>query len=161
MATGRGFFRVLAVVNLVEGLADIVFSAQAISLFYHHRSLFDQEHAVAWAVYCRLGLGILFSSGLIGSVPLLWRSRRSGIQMTVGILAAELLYFLAVTMMLTWNVLSTGPHSFASVMSDTSGIGNIGIGVQLLTAYPIIALVLAFLAWKSPGPLNPEGSQRS
>jgi hypothetical protein len=149
-APGRFVFRALALVNLFEGLLGLELSTQTMWAFSHHRAMFGQEPYLSLTIYGRLALGIVFSGFLIGSAPFLWRAIRIGIRVTLVVLSVEVIYSLAFTMVQMWAA-SRYP-AMNHVLSGSTGIGDMAIGVQLITAYPIVACVLAYFAWKSsPG----------
>ncbi len=89
---------------------------------------------------------VAFGCALMGSAALLWRRRRSGIYLLLSTLPAEVLYFVVIGFGLNGRN--------ATAMAGAAAIGNIGLGFQILTAFPLVGAVLGLLSLDAVGKRN-------
>jgi hypothetical protein len=145
--------RVLAVINVLEGAGGLFMVALALdTILGPFRGLVPgtRQHAGS-AVYAMAFANVAFACLLFISASLLWRLKRSGLLLLLCTLCSEVVYFLTLVATLMHRESARLPHSQgpASAFAPLFGFANMGLGVQVLTAYPLIAGVLIFLAYRS------------
>jgi hypothetical protein len=101
------------------------------------------------AFYGRSIINLLFLLALLAGSGFLWRLKRAGLTICNAVFALEILYFVgdALLDIILWMV-GGKPALFAHGLAAAGGTGNMGIGPQLLTGYPIIALIALNIAYR-------------
>ena len=86
--------------------------------------------------------------GLVSAVPL-WRLKRSGLFSCNLLFGFELLYFFVIAFLqLTFGGSSNQVlKGMAMSMAGATGIGGLGLALQYVTAYPVIALIALNVAY--------------
>jgi hypothetical protein len=138
--------RIVGVLNLLCSVLGIFYFAIQLSWHWHRwpgaPSFFD------WLVFLALSavnISLVVYLGFLG-VRLL-RKDRAAIRSTSIVLAIELIYFFASTV-LFWLIL---PPSKASLTIGFWGMAQDPLAPQILTAYPLIGLVVTLLLLRSSG----------
>lgn len=130
--------------RIVAGL-NIAFAIWGLSLIVRSFAQVSFEDRTFHSVFIfMVGANLVLLVGLLGSALLLLRGSPIAITFSSMVYALEILYFLAIS--LSWGR-SHGPVTNAMVRA--TGGGNVGIGPQILTAYPLVALVVIRVAAKS------------
>ncbi len=93
---------------------------------------------------------LLFSFGLIASGVQLLRLRRSGVVISIGLFASELVYFVVGTVILVF-VFPLGDPLHKSILS-AQALTDIPLAPQLFTAYPLIGLIAMLLIMRRTPP---------
>lgn len=143
-------FRILSVVTLLQGLAGLV--AAALDLY---TLPFNSRIVGKWAdhpahlvsiLYLMAYLNLAFAIMLLVAGTLLWKLRRKGLLTLVSTLVIELIYFLS---LLSAKMYTRGRHDVDLLQTIvTAGwFGNFPLSLQLLTAFPIVAGILALMAY--------------
>ena len=119
---------------LVLGLAGFFVSLDEVFKRTDHALAYSRE-----AYLLRTGVNLVFlgAEGIAGLRLL--RTRLSGITISNVLFAAMIVYFLFPI----WDLF--GP-AFSRSMGATAGTGDVGIAPQLITGYPVLALVVLNLA---------------
>jgi len=101
------------------------------------------------AFYGRSIINLLFLLALLAGSRFLWRLKRAGLVICTVVFALEILYFVgeAVLAIILWTV-GGKAALFDLALGATAGTGNMGIAPQLLTGYPIIALIALNIAYR-------------
>ena len=86
--------------------------------------------------------------GLVSAVPL-WRLKRSGLLLCNLLFGFELLYFLGQAFLALAFIGSSNQvlKGLGSSIAGATGIGGLGLALQDITAYPIIALIALNVAY--------------
>lgn len=90
---------------------------------------------------------------LLISAGFLWQLQRRGLKICNILFALEIVYFSAdpVVAILLWLSEKTLLVDFARSMASTSGIGDMGLVLQYVTGYPLVAIVALNLAYRRMG----------
>jgi len=101
------------------------------------------------AFYGRSIVNLLFLIALVAGSRFLWRLKRAGLVICSVVFALEILYFVgdAVLAIILWMV-GGKPALFDLALGATAGTGDMGINAQVLTGYPIIALIVLNIAYR-------------
>lgn len=119
---------------LVLSIAGFFVSLENVFKPSHHAFAYGTE---AYLLRTVINLIFLGAEGIAGLHLL--RTRLSGITISNVLFAAMIAYFLFPI----WDLF--GP-AFGHSMAATAGTGNVGLVLQLITGYPILALVMLNLA---------------
>jgi hypothetical protein len=150
--------RILSVFTLLEGFAGILAVA-----FQSYMVPLDQEvlgkvvsqpyiHSPA-LLYSTAFLNLIFAVMLIFAGTFLWKLKRSGLMLLVCTLLAEVLYFVCISGVTMYLHRSSNEASreLSKTIAALTGVGNFFLGLQLLTAFPIVAGILIFFAYRYLG----------
>lgn len=142
--------RIIGVGHIALGLGGLSLSAWAV-FHFAHRSLdprdplyFTHAYSVmtAISVFCTLTL-------TVAGIALL-RVERLGFIMSNLLFSFEILYFLSYACISAFT--STGNNQFWLEVDRSAaaafGMGNLAFTPQILTAYPVIALILLNVVWR-------------
>ena len=127
---------ILAILGLYLVLSIAGFFVSLPSVFKRTGDALPYE-TEAYLLRTVINLILLGAEGIAGLQLL--RTRLSGITISNVLFAAMVVYFF----LPIWNLF--GP-AFSRSMGATAGIGNVGIGLQLICCYPVLALVALNLA---------------
>ena len=146
-------FRVLSVLTLLEGLAGVVLTIVGLPLNWRVlQKIVHQPFAHSTLlIYFVALVNLAFAVVLLVAGPLLWMLRRKGLFLVAWTVVAETVYFI-LDLGITWYVyVGAGGGEFFQNLDYITGAGNIVLAVQLVTAFPIIAAVLIFFAYRYLG----------
>jgi hypothetical protein len=134
---GRGL-QVIAWANLfiaVVGLAQLLYNL--VGYFFLPLKFWEQYGGSLRRPFVTMSVasGLLLTALAIGGVSLLGRSR-GAIRYTNVIFVVEILYF--ALFWSTWSI-KLSPFNFSVI---TAGLFNIGLVLQVVTAYPVVGLIL-------------------
>jgi hypothetical protein len=96
-------------------------------------------HSFAVTFFTLTWINVIFLCLLICAGVFLLRFRLNGITFCMTVFAAEIGYFI-----LTGPLSMSGLSWFKDV-GGAEGVGNMGLGPQILTGYPLIGLIILFL----------------
>ena len=143
----RIIFRVLAALTLLEGLAGLYGVALDIFMVpfvmeYTHKMEHSYVHSML-LLFLMAAINLVFEALLFVAGTFLWKLQRKGLFLLVCTLLGEIAYFMGALLL---SIHLDRPHSvnFALLV----GTGNIALGLQMLTAFPVAAGVLIFLAYR-------------
>jgi hypothetical protein len=134
--------RVFAILNLLFGLEGLAALIDSVSTRLMHDPWPQEPLYLAQAYYIRSGINLFFVALTLGSGIYLWRLHGRAWTMCKVLFIGEILYFLD-----WWHDLPLylAIPERASLISRafgaTVGTGNMGINLQTLTGYPVIALI--------------------
>jgi hypothetical protein len=144
--------RVLSIVTLVEGADGLFTVVSTLPVTVGPlRALLLENHAHAeWALYGMVAANLIFNSMLLICGLRIWKLDRSGLRLLVWTLCAEAVYFVAVALLASSPYFWPGP--LRKLISDTiapfTGFANMGLSLQVITAYPLLAAVLIFFSYR-------------
>jgi hypothetical protein len=146
-------FRLLSVLTLLEGFGGAVLTIVGLPLNWMFLQKVAHPFAHATLLMYLVGLiNLLFAVMLIVAGTLLWILRRRGLLLRTWTLIAEIFYcFILDTGISMYMYDRTGSGEFFQNFSFITVAGNVVIAIQLGTAFPIIAAVLIFLAYRYLG----------
>jgi len=97
-------------------------------------------------------MNLCFLGSLVLGGLLLLRTDRRGLRVCNFLFVAEVLYWIGTPLIGFYLTMSLTTRRWAAGVSSSvagaTGIGNMGLAPQILTGYPIIALVLLNLAFR-------------
>lgn len=146
-------YQALSLVTLLEGVVGVLIAGFEI---FHvpkiERLLGSKFPHFALAFYCMDSANLLFNGLLIVAGVLLWRMRRRGLFLLFCTFAVELIYFIAfVAIAMDFKPRPVADtRTFADTLTAAGG-ANMSLAVQAFTGYPVVALVLVFLAYRYLG----------
>ena len=154
----RAILRVLSVLSLLEGAMSLLavmaqlflipFDQQAVEKFVTR----PYAHA-ATLLYLMASMNLVFAVALFVAGVFLWRLRRKGLLLLVCTLIGEAAYFMSLSgvVMFLHRSADGASRELSRTISALTGVGNFALGLQLVTAFPIVAGVLIFFAYRYLG----------
>jgi hypothetical protein len=135
--------RVLAVTCLLEAVSGLLVLVSGVASFpYLAGRLGLQGPHMRSIFYSSASVNMILMLLLVISAVLLWKLERKGLIFLTWILGIEILYFIGTSVI---SYIERTDLSLSTVM----GLGDACLGVQIWTAYPLVAAVLIFLAYRS------------
>jgi hypothetical protein len=102
----------------------------------------------AQAYYLQAAMNLVFVLIAIWTGPHLWRLRERGRTICNILFCAEIAYFWGGTLLCTLAFFIQGKEPlFCHALAVSAGGGNMGVVLQQITAYPLIALIVLNLAY--------------
>jgi hypothetical protein len=154
----RTVFRVLSLVSSLEGAFGLFLTAIMMLVFPFAKSGLENvvTHSDSHStllLYMMALTNAAFDVALLIAGALLWKLQRRGLFLLVCTLLAEAAYFLGIVAIEMHFGLKrgTGPSAFSETLGAMAGVGNISLGVQLATGFPIVAGILIFFAYRYLG----------
>ncbi len=140
---GRTLVRSFGIANWFYGLSGAYFLVAG--LRFHH---FGPNPYEAKAYYFYVSINALFLFAVLLTGYWLILIRRRGVVLSIYVFSMEILFFVVSSLVSLHLAMSSNPRAVSLGMSlgATGGIGNMGTALQLLTGYPLIALVALNLA---------------
>ncbi|MBZ5671402.1 MAG: hypothetical protein LAO04_16935 [Acidobacteriia bacterium] len=141
--------RAFAIVNVLFATFGLYFLAKTVLIVYvtgHHP---DDLAYYPQAFYGRSIINLLFLLALLAGSAFLWRLQRRGLWICNIVFGGEILYFFATALFVFSSMFVRGKIALIGhSMAATDGTGDMGISAQLLTGYPIIALIVLNIAYR-------------
>ena len=143
----RILIRSFGIVNWLYGLTGSYFLLDGL----RRANRFGPNLYEAEAYYFYVAMNALFLFVLFLAGYWLILIRRRGAILSNYVFSAEILFFVMSSFLSLHLAMSSNPRTASVGMSlgATAGIGNMGTAPQILTAYPLIALVAVNLARRS------------
>jgi len=143
---GRILIRSFGIANWFYGLTGSYFLVDGLRRDHHFRFGPNPYDARAYYFYVAVNAVFLFAYFLAGYWLIL--IRRRGVILSNYIFPMEILFFILSSLVSLRLAMSSNPRAASVGMSlgAMAGIGNMGTALQLLTGYPLIALVALNLA---------------
>jgi hypothetical protein len=143
--------RVLAVICWMVSAHGLMSNyAEWVSFSYPHKYLLSRHPELTGTVHTMAAFDVIFVIMLIVSGILLWRLKKMGLAALAVTLCSELVYVIAIFGGAA-HFSSTSNFSSKTVgaLASAASVANGGLLFQIFTAFPIIAAVLIFLAYRS------------
>lgn len=141
--------RAFAIVNVLFATFGLYFLVRTVLGVYASGPRPDHLPFYPQAFYGRSIINLLFLLALLVGSVFLWRLQRRGLVICNIVFAGEILYFLATVLFGFASIFATGIIALiGDSIAATAGTGNMGINAQLLTGYPIIALIVLNIAFR-------------
>ena len=118
----------------------------------HFRQSSEPPHLLL-IFWCMTALNVIFIGLLLRSAVLLWRSLWRGALFLIGVICSEVFYFLLLRESSAF-LPSAGdglPKTVGDTLSELAGVGNMGLSIQILTGFPLIAGILILLLYLNLG----------
>jgi hypothetical protein len=139
----RLILRILSVLTLSEGGIGLLLSSlNLITLRLDYVSVGGSHPA--WLSYATASIGLMFNIALVAAGVLLWKLRRKGLVLLTGVLITELMSLIFMSSAPVFGA-SSKEHGYLT------GMGLLPFTPQIATAFPIVAGVLIFLAYRHLG----------
>jgi len=105
----------------------------------------------AWVLEFMTAANVAFAAMLILCATLLWKLKPTGLRLLIGTFCLELFYYLCLAAALLWLGFAQGgsQRPFALQIASMIGVGNLVVGIQISTAYPLVAGILIFYCYRS------------
>ncbi len=153
--------RVLAVANVVEAAVGILGLWMSLVIA---KGIHAGGHPLPpGPFYGMLCVNLLFVGMLVVSAVLLWRLRRRGLWLLAWTLAAEVVYLLVVWTAPSIALHGARPHLRLPPKALDAAVlaGNMPVGLEILSGYPLLAGVATFFAYRYLGvPAHKAGCGR-
>jgi hypothetical protein len=91
-----------------------------------------------------INIGLLVALAI--SAKYLWQMRYYGLRFSNVVLTLELTYIFGGAILESW-LATYGTFTFGMKLAETSGIGDVGVGLQVITLYPALALLVLNCVW--------------
>ena len=140
--------RALAVISVLEAVGGLFPLVMAVRAAVGPSQALIAASLPGWkgALYTITPISLLLALLLFSSAALLWRLKTVGLALLAWTLASEVLIFLFLTFRAGASVARAGPSPLPE--AATAGFyGLIGLGVHMVTAFPLVGGVLVFLAY--------------
>lgn len=154
----KTIFRILSVATLLEATVGLFWiGLQMFVLAFRREAAFNLPGGpyphLETLVYLMTSADLLFIATLLVAAILLWKLRRRGLFLLAWTILAELAYLGVIIALGTYLGTSgdTARKSLAGTLNLALAFGNAGLGIQLFTAFPLIAGVLIFFAYRYLG----------
>ena len=141
----RAIFRVLSVLTLLEGFVGLLIASDTVATgpinYRALQHLDGQTHAPALRLlYFLASANVVFNLALFYAGGLLWKLKRRGLLALIYVLVIEFVYILV--------YVTTAPSKEYGIIL---GFGLLPFAIQVVTAFPIVAGVLIFFAYRYLG----------
>jgi hypothetical protein len=141
--------RAFAIVNVLLVMFGLYFLVKTV---LRHYGLPPYPGAPAYyhqAFYGRSIINLLFLLALLTGSAFLWRLQRRGLWICNIVFGGEILYIFATDLLIVPSIFVGGKLAlFDLALGATAGTGDMGINAQVLTGYPIIALIALNIAYR-------------
>ncbi len=143
---GRTLVRSFGIANWFYGLTGAYFLIDGLRRVNHFGLGPNPYEAKAYYFY--VSINALFLSAILLTGYWLILIRRRGVVLSNYVFSMEILFFVVSSLVSLRLAMSSNPRAVSVGMSlgAMGGIGNMGTALQLLTGYPLIALVALNLA---------------
>lgn len=144
-----GTIRLFGVLNVFFVGIGLFLLSQSVLLFWvRPAEPFDAAY-FAEAYYASTAINLCFLLGLLFTAYPLWQREQRGLWLCNLVFACEIVYILGRSII---GDLAFSPSQRAAEIgmsvAQTDGIGSMGIALQMLSGYPVIALVVLNLAYR-------------
>jgi len=144
-----GTIRAFAIVNVLLAMYGLYLLVYTV---LRHYGLPPYHRAPAYyhQAFCGKSIvNLLFLIALVAGSRFLWRVGRRGLLGCNIVFTGEILYFLGTGAFELFSGFAGGEIALIGLsMAAAGGTGDMGIGPQLLTGYPIIALIVLNIAYR-------------
>jgi len=141
--------RAFAIVNVLLVISGFYFLGITVLRTYGMAPIPDNPPYYAQAFYGKSLVNLLFLIALLAASRFLWRLERRGLLICNAVFILEILYFIGGEAIELALALAGGKARLIALsMGAAGGTGDMGIGPQLLTGYPIIALIVLNIAYR-------------
>jgi len=142
--------RALAVISSLFSLLGVYLVIREVFLLATGPDANSDIPYLATAFYLRIVIHLALLGALILGSIFVWKLGRLGLAICNSVFAAEIVYFLGGSLIIMPLLTLLGGKSclFGDSLGATAGIGDMGILPQVLTGYPIIALIVLNLAYR-------------
>jgi hypothetical protein len=160
----RVIFRVLSVITSLESACGLFFTVMAMLVYPFVSTTLENKLVYPYlhprlVMYLMSFANILFDGLLLIAGVLLWKFRRRGLFLLAYTLVAEVVYFIAILLVEVGGemikahlaLLSGDRGPLQGTLGAMMGVGNMSLGIQFITAFPIVAGVLIFFAYRYLG----------
>lgn len=144
-------FRVLAVICWMVSAQGLMSNyTEWVSFNYPHKLLLSRHPELTGAVHRMAAFDVIFVIMLIVSGMLLWHLKKMGLAALAATLCSELVYVLIIFGgAVHFSSIAKPPSKAVGELASAASVANGGLLFQIFTAFPIIAAVLIFLAYRS------------
>lgn len=139
----------LSILTIAEGGLGLLLTTCVIILVpFHYATLNNLEgrpypHSL-WLLYLLASASAVFDLMLLGASVSLWKLQRRGLVALICVLIAEFVCVLCI-------IFSFSSRVFSQAQSYMMGMGLIPFSPQIVTAFPIVAGILIFFAYRYLG----------
>lgn len=148
----RRIFRVLSILTFLEGGLGLFATLVTIRMGRIHfealEYLLGYKYPHGWLVYAIECVNFSFCVVLFAVAALLWKQQRRGLFRLVCVLAAEFLYCVVFAMAF---VGPRGDPALFKAHGYITGMAMMPFSLQIVTAFPVIAGILIFFAYRYIG----------
>jgi len=141
--------RAFAIVNVLLVMFGLYFLVRTVLRVYTMGAHDDLLAYYAQAFYGRSIINLLFLLALLAGSAFLWRLQRRGLWICNIVFGGEILYLFATDLFIVLSIFVGGKIALiGDSMAASAGTGDMGINAQVLTGYPIIALIVLNIAYR-------------
>lgn len=155
----RTIFRVLSVLTFVAGGLGLLVTASEITLGPTEKraveSVYGQPYPDVWLVYLVESISLIFNGMLVRVGTFLWKHQRRGLLLLIAVLVGEFFYCIVFSVLLDFVVAGDKAGTASQALGIAHGyiLGAVlwGFIPQFVTAFPIVAGILIFFAYRYLG----------
>jgi hypothetical protein len=147
----RVIFRVLAILSFVEGLGGVlltIMNAKMVPIYITSDVLSVNSNQVARLLYAVSYISLPFNCMLLVAGVFLWKVQRRGLSVLAWIIIVELASVTAAA--LIGAVRTMHGHEIPD-LGFFLGVAIFPVGLQVITAFPVVAGILIFFAYRYIG----------
>jgi hypothetical protein len=154
-------FRVLSVLTSAEAVFGLLFTAMMMLVFPNVRTTLENRVVHPYlrpvlVMYLMALANVAFNVALVIASIFLWKLQRRGLFLLSCTLLAEAIYFMWIlfievgTEMVKTHIdlLKGERNPIQGTFGAMMGVGNVSLYIQFLSAFPIVAGVLIFFAYR-------------
>jgi len=149
--------RTIALGNIAMGALGLFLQLDSAVRFSQRHQFIGTRPGETYAYSTLACIAFAFALLALVSGFFLWRTSRSALRLCNLLFGSELIYWVAGAMsdVILATSKSEWAHNFATSVASVSGVGNMGLAPQVLSLYPVWALVLLNLAYWRAGKAEP------
>ena len=141
--------RAFAIVNVLLVMFGLCFLVSSVLRHYGLPPYPTAPPYYHQAFYGKSIINLFFLIALLAGSRFLWRLERRGLWICNIVFAGEIMYFLVDVAFSLFSQFAGGEIALVGFsMATVAGTGDMGINAQLLTGYPIIALIALNIAYR-------------
>jgi hypothetical protein len=141
--------RAFTIANVILASCGLYFLVGTVLRNYLVAPLPNNPAYYAQAFYGRSIINLLFLVALLAASGSLWRFQRRGLLICNAVFIIEIVYFIGgEAIELALGLAGGKARVIALSMGAAGGTGNMGIALQTLTGYPLIALIALNIAYR-------------
>lgn len=142
----KAVIRFLAAANILLGGSGLYLQADSARRFIQRNQLGFSIPQVYW-ITASISFALALATLLFGFF--LWRRDRRALLLCNWLFGFELVYWVGTAMFefALWSSRAEWAHSLGKNLAGAGGIGNMGTALQLISLYPVWALILLNVAY--------------
>jgi hypothetical protein len=142
--------RIFAILSVLFGGLGMVLLVESLFRFFLRNRTLDPGTYYPEVFLTKVVINFLCIVMLLAAALFLWKLERRGLRLSNLVFCLEIVYFAVVDSWFgLWLVMSANERAQAigHAMGATGGTGNMGVAPQIITGFPVLALIFINLAY--------------